>query len=183
LTEIADMPYRAFAERMDPYVDRFRETGEWYYAHPWLNVLLPESTARPYVEDALRTLRPDEIGSSRVVLLYPLRRDLLKRPMLRLPDDDVVFLFAMLRAAPPASPDVERGIAENRMLYEKAQAIGGTVYPIGSIPFTPADWRTHFGGMWETLCTMKRLYDACAILAPGYGIWKAPNLPTTTRSR
>src|SRR5262249_9597158 len=68
LDEITELSYLEFAERLDPHMSRFLLTGEWYFAHPWLNVLLPSSDACAYIEDALQTLSPDEIGSSRVVL-------------------------------------------------------------------------------------------------------------------
>lgn len=89
--------------------------------------------------------------------------------MPQLPDGDVVFLFAVLRTAPPASPEVERAIAGNRSLHEKAKSSGGKAYPIGAIPFTEADWMAHFGARWQVLCAVKHRYDSAPSLRPAMG--------------
>jgi cytokinin dehydrogenase len=178
LSEIADLSYVEFAERLDPSISHFQSTGEWHYAHAWLNVFLPSSQALSYVEYALQILRPDEIGfSSRVMLLYPLRKDRLSRPMLQLPDDEIIFQFSVLRATPQTSPDIQREIKSNWALYEMAKASGGKVYPIGAIPFAEADWMAHFGKTWEALCTRKRRYDPSCILTPGHGIFDMKDYP------
>ncbi|GAA4071931.1 hypothetical protein GCM10022233_56100 [Streptomyces shaanxiensis] len=48
----------------------------------------------------------------------------------------------------------------------RAAAADGTHYPVGSIPFTRADWRTHFGSAWPRLELAKRTYDPRGILVP-----------------
>jgi cytokinin dehydrogenase len=172
LSDITELSYLEFAERLDAPISHFRSTGEWRYTHAWLSVLLPSSQARSYVEYALQSLRPDEIGfSSRVILLYPLRKDRLKRPMLQVPDSNILFQFSVLRASPRTTSDIQHSIAGNRALYEMARASGGKVYPIGAIPFTEADWMAQFGKTWEKLCALKRRYDPGCILTPGQGIF------------
>jgi FAD/FMN-containing dehydrogenase len=66
---------------------------------------------------------------------------------------------------------VDRLLAANRAAYETAAAVGGTQYPVGSIPFTRADWRTHFGAAWPRLESARRTYDPNGILVPGQGIF------------
>jgi hypothetical protein len=95
--------------------------------------------------------------------------------MMPVPKDDFVFLLAVLRVALPNSFGVRHMIASNRNLYERAKSIGGTVYPIGTIPFTQEDWRTHFGPTWPMLCRMKARYDQQCLLTPGQGIFGADN--------
>lgn len=171
LSEITLLPYGDFLRRLEPSVARLMLTGEWQYAHPWLNLLLPCARAHEFVENALRTLQPDDIGASGVVLLYPLRKSRLKRPLLRVPEGPVAFLFALLRAAVPGSPQIEQQIAGNRALYDYAKSLGATVYPVGTVPLTQGDWKTHFGERWPTLCALKHHYDPYSLLTPGQGIF------------
>jgi FAD/FMN-containing dehydrogenase len=56
-------------------------------------------------------------------------------------------------------------------MYERAHALGGTLYPIGSTPLTTEDWRTHYGSDYQTLRTAKEHYDPANVLAPGAEIF------------
>jgi FAD/FMN-containing dehydrogenase len=175
LNEITEMSYLEFLERLDPSVTSLQLTGEWRYAHPWINLFLPAAQVDQFVGGALDVMQPEDIGTSGVILLYPVRTNRLRRPMMPVPEDDFVFLLAVLRAALPNSFGVRHMIASNRNLYERAKSIGGTVYPIGTIPFTQEDWRTHFGPTWPMLCRMKARYDQQCLLTPGQGIFGADN--------
>jgi cytokinin dehydrogenase len=97
-------------------------------------------------------------------------------PLLRVPDQEVVFLFSLLRTAAPdtgaLSTDVM--IAANSTLYQQVRDLGGHQYPIGSIPTTRADWRAHFGSAWPLLAGARHRYDPRGILTPGQGIFPAP---------
>jgi cytokinin dehydrogenase len=77
-----------------------------------------------------------------------------------------------LRTAAPPTPDVVSAmLAANRALYDRAVAVGGTRYSIGAIPFSPADWRRHFGIVWPFLVAAKRRFDPDNVLTPGQGIF------------
>ena len=69
-------------------------TGEWYDPHPWWNMFLPGSATDAFVSGVMADLTEADIGASGVILLYPLRRSALRAPLLRVPDEPVVFLFA-----------------------------------------------------------------------------------------
>ncbi|MFF4503102.1 FAD-binding protein [Streptomyces sp. NPDC001401] len=166
----SDLPYYDFLDRIAPGVEALKEAGLWTYAHPWLNLLLPGRSAAGLTGDVLDALTADDLGPG-VVLAYPLLRKRLTTPLLRTPDDPVPYLFAVLRATPPDdTASVDRLLAANRRAYEATAGAGGTQYPVGSIPFTHADWRTHFGSAWPRLESAKHRYDPCGILAPGQGI-------------
>jgi FAD/FMN-containing dehydrogenase len=79
----------------------------------------------------------------------------------------------VLRTAAPPSPDVVAAmLADNRTLYDRAVAVGGTRYVIGAIPdFTPRDWRRHFGATWDFLAGAKQRFDPDRILTPGQGMF------------
>ncbi|MFE0456016.1 FAD-binding protein [Streptomyces sp. NPDC058914] len=166
-----DRPYYDFLDRLAPLVAADKEAGVWTYAHPWLNLMLPGSSAATVSARILNALTPADLGPG-VVLFYPLLRDRLTTPLLRTSDEDVSYLFDVLSATPPDdTATVDRLLTANRSAYEAAAAVGGTQYPVGSIPFTRADWRTHFGAAWPRLKSAKRTYDPRGILVPGQGIF------------
>lgn len=169
--ERTDRPYYDFLDRLAPAVEALKEAGLWTYAHPWLNLLLPGRSAAAVTGELLDGLTPDDVGAG-IVLVYPLLRERLTTPLLRVPRDPVPYLFAVLRTTPPEdTATVDRLLAANRAAYETAAAVGGTQYPVGSIPFTRADWRTHFGAAWPRLESARRTYDPNGILVPGQGIF------------
>lgn len=169
--ERSDLRYYDFLDRIAPAVEALKEAGLWSYAHPWLNLLLPGRSAAALTGDVLDALTTTDLGPG-VVLVYPLLRERLTTPLLRTPDDPVPYLFAVLRATPPDdTATVGRLLTANRRAYEATAAAGGTQYPVGSIPFTRADWRTHFGPVWPRFESAKHRYDPCGILAPGQGVF------------
>ncbi|WP_221349351.1 FAD-binding protein [Streptomyces beigongshangae] len=174
-TEITDLAYYDFLDRIAPGVAALKEAGLWAYAHPWLDVLLPGRAAAEVAGRILGALTPADLGPGGVVLLYPLVRERLRTPLLRTPDDPVPYLLAVLRTAPPGDPaTVRRLLAANRSAYDLVRAAGGTWYPTGSVPFDDTDWRQHFGPAWPRLAAARRTYDPHGILVPGQGVFRRP---------
>lgn len=174
--QIEDIGYFDFLNRLAPAVAFLESTGEWFDPHPWWNVFLPGSVSDAFVTSVMAGLTEADIGASGVILLYPLRRAALRAPLLRIPDEDTVFLFSLLKTAAPdtgaLSADVM--IKANRALFDQVRELGGYQYPIGSIPTTPADWRDHFGPVWPFFAAARRRYDPRGILTPGQGIFPPP---------
>lgn len=166
--EVDDTTYLEFLDRMRPSEELLRAEGSWFHPHPWLNLLLPDNSVHAIVEEVLgHTPRPD-LGDSGLVLLYPLRVDRLRTPLLRVPPGELVWLFAMLRTGKPDDPaTTTRMIELNETLHRSARRAGGTVYPVNALPMTSEDWRAHFGPAWDALSTAKNQYDPNRILAPG----------------
>ncbi|HEX2132703.1 MAG TPA: FAD-binding protein [Actinophytocola sp.] len=166
-SEISDLPYFDWLNRIYALVEDLKALR---LPGPWINVFLPDAATDAYVSDLLTDLTPADAGG--VVLLYPVPRALLTRPFVTVPDSDVIFLLAILRAVnPPNEADVERLLGVNRDLYEQARAVGGTHYPVGAIPLTPADWRTHYGDRYPGFALAKATHDPRHVLAPGQGIF------------
>jgi cytokinin dehydrogenase len=174
--QIEDLSYFDFADRLAPAVAFLESTGEWYDPHPWWNVFLPGSATDGFVSSVMAGLTTADIGASGVILLYPLLTSVLHLPLLRVPDEDVVFLFSLLRTAAPDTGAVSTDvmIAANSALYQQVRRLGGYQYPIGSIPTTRSDWRAHFGPAWPLLVDARHRYDPRGILTPGQGIFPAP---------
>lgn len=171
--EIADIDYYTFLDRIAPVVAEMKETGLWEYAHPWMNLLLPGEGIASLAAELLADLTPETVGPGGAVLLYPLRREHLRAPLLRMPPGPTPYLFAVLRGCPPDDEAaVRRLISANRRAYEKVRAQGGKRYPVDSVPFRRADWRDHYGPVWPRLRAAKERYDPRGILTPGHGIFR-----------
>lgn len=169
--QTSDLAYYDFLDRLAPGVAALKEAGLWSYAHPWLNLLLPGRSALSLTGALLDDLTAADLGPG-VVLLYPLLRERLHTPLLRTPRDPVPYLLAVLRTTPPDdTATIDRLLAANRSAYDTVHAAGGTHYPVGSVPFGPADWRDHFGSAWRQLATARQTYDPHGILVPGQGIF------------
>lgn len=171
---IEDFTYVDFVNRLAPGVGFLKSTGQWYDPHPWINLLLPNASVDAFMQTTLANLTATDVGASGVALLYPVPSRLLTRPFLRIPDGDLVFLFALLRTASPDSNalSVPQALAGNRTLYTKAVAAGATQYPVGSIPqLTHADWARQYGPALARFTALKKKYDPHFIMTPGQGIF------------
>ncbi|GGS51592.1 FAD-binding protein [Actinokineospora fastidiosa] len=165
--EITDLPYRAWLNRITDVVDQIRPLR---LPNPWVNLFLPDAGTDAFVADVLSRLTPAEVGGG-PILLYPVHRARMTRPMVRLPDTDLVFLLSILRALPADDATVDALLADNRAMYDDAVRIGGTQYPIGSIPVTPADWQRHYGARYRRVLADKATYDPRRVLTPGQHVF------------
>ena len=174
LRQITTLRYFDFLDRLAAPIAFLKSTGEWSDPHPWWNMFLPGTVTDAFVTQVMAGLTEADIGASGVILLYPLRRAAINVPLLRVPDEPVIFLFAVLRTAAPdtgGALPAHTMLAANRELFDHARHLGGYAYPIGSIPTSPPDWRQHYGPLWPFLAAARRRYDPAGILTPGQGIF------------
>ncbi|MGH8991929.1 MAG: FAD-binding protein [Acidimicrobiia bacterium] len=167
---VDDRPQALWVRRVEERVAALQAMGLWGRPHPWLDLFVPAPAADRLLADVLATPVTRGVGPLRI-LLYPLRRSRVGRPLLRLPEDDVSFLLDVLCTAGPAPGAVGKMVAANRVLFERCRELGGTLYPIGAVPLTPADWERHFGPQWDHLAAAKRRFDPEGVLTPGPGIF------------
>jgi hypothetical protein len=176
--QIQDVTYADFIDQLAPAVAFLKSTGEWFDPHPWLNLLVPDAAADTFVTTTVAGMTAADIGASGVVLVYPVPTAKLTAPLLRVPrDGEFAFVFAILRTASPDAGALPASamLAANSELYHDNQSLGGTQYPVGSIPgLTRHDWRLQYGGQWPFFVTAKHRYDPRRILAPGQGIFPPP---------
>lgn len=160
--------YLGWAYRLDPAVEFLKAIGDWYRPHPLVDLFVPASRAEPVIGSALSTLTPRDIGIG-PILLYPVRTARFTRPLFRVPNEEAVFLFSLLRTTADSDPELLRGqLASNRALYDANVAAGGTWYPIGAIAdYDQDDWRCHYGELWPRVVDAKRRYDPDNLLTPG----------------
>ena len=173
--QISDLGYYDFLDRLASAVAFLESTGEWYDPHPWWNMFLPGSVTDAFVSGVMADLTEADIGASGVILLYPLRRSALRAPLLRVPDEPVIFLFSLLRTAAPDSGgalSADAMLSGNRALFERARDLGGYEYPIGSIPMTRPTGGSISARNGRSWPPRGSRYDPGGILTPGQGIFK-----------
>jgi FAD/FMN-containing dehydrogenase len=171
-TTIQEFLYVDWQNRLAPVVTALRQSGVWFFPHPWFNVFLPGSQVVAYVRNVLAHLSVADTGNG-PFLCYPFRRSKLHRHFVQTPQEEVCYLVSILRTAPPDIHVVNAQVAANRALFEQARELGGTHYPIGALSFSPADWRQHFGAHWQRFLRQKARYDPRQVLTPGQGIFDA----------
>jgi hypothetical protein len=131
-TEVEELGFGTFLDRAAPGVIARVEAGEWEWPHPWLNVFLPDSTADAVIEQVVTELSPVDLENFGLVLTYPIPTAALPTPLLRVPDEPITFLFALLLTADPRQPGaVEQLTARTRQIHELARSAGGIRYPVG----------------------------------------------------
>lgn len=129
-TDVEELTFFDFADRMRPDVEKFIELGEWEHPHPWGQVILPAAQAATFIEHTLADTTPADIGPSGFILIKRFCPGPV--PMLRAPSDAVI--FGLLRTASPGCHTVTQMLAANDQLYDRAQAIGGVPYPPRPVP-------------------------------------------------
>ncbi|WP_418961186.1 FAD-binding protein [Streptomyces tritici] len=169
--QIQDVPYFDFVNRLAPAVEAFKAMGEWQRPHPWYDSFLPASTVNTVVTDTLSGLKGNAIGVTAVILLYPILTAKCATPLPIMPDEELVYLFSLLKTASPGADSAEEMVAANRAQYDVTRAAGGCWYPIGSVPLTKEDWVRHFGPFWAEFDAARRRYDPDGVLTPGQRIF------------
>jgi len=169
--QIEDKSYFDFLNRLADTIALLKSIGVWSYPHPWLNLFVPSSAVESFVGKVVSTLTLADTGQG-PVLLYPVKTNRFRLPLFRVPREEIVFLFAILRtAAPPEDAVVTRMLSDNRRLFEQNRDEGVYRYPVDAIPFSQNDWQHHFGSVWGKLVSAKRRYDPDNLLTPGQGIF------------
>ncbi len=168
--QIEDKSYFDFLNRLAPQIAFLKSIGVWSQPHPWFAVFVPSTAVVHYVGEIVSTLTLADTGNG-PVLLYPVKTNRFKLPLFQVPDEEVVFLFNILRTAPTDTNVINRMVADNRAFFERNREKGGYRYPIDAIPFSQEDWQQHFSRVWEKFLSAKRRYDPDNILTPGQGIF------------
>ena len=139
---VDDLPTHEFANRLVPAFDIWKRLGTWEHMHPWMEVVLPWSTAPEYLDTVLPDLSPGvQVGGH--VLLWPARASVSEVPLFMHPKEEYLIGFGILPAVPPKMWDTVR--PRLQAASELSIAMGGKRYLSGFIDFTPRQWRQHFG--------------------------------------
>ena len=176
--KIVEWSYLDFVLRIDAKIDALRAAGKWTgVPHPWVDVFLPGQQAGAFFADTFSRLEFDDLGAVGYSVVFAIQRSLLTRRYFAVPESttDWIFLFDLLTAAPEPGPNtgfVADKLARNREIYERARAIGGTLYPISAVLMEPADWAKQYGPRYKDFAALKKRHDPAGILTPGPRMFK-----------
>ena len=169
---ISDLTYRDDALAFAKFENLLRSRGQWSTPKPWLLTFLRGNNAEQTAAEILAGLTNADVGPFGRITYYPILTNACRTPLLRLPDEEVVFPFNVIRI--PTSndaPAMQRMVEQNRALYDRIRSAGGIQYPVGAFPMSRSDWKDHFGSSWTRLAEAKRRHDPGNLLTPGYGIF------------
>ncbi|HEX8145914.1 MAG TPA: FAD-binding protein [Pyrinomonadaceae bacterium] len=164
-----DLTYFEYTDLVVKLIDSLNEAGLGGFPHPWLDLFVPGSEIDDFASRTIASLDPSLFLPGSLILFYPFVRSRLTRPMLRTPDEEVFFLFDILRTVPHEA--VGAVVAENRRLYEESRDIGGKFYTISAAPLEHHDWVKHFQPFWGRLVSEKSRHDPDNVLGPGPGVF------------
>lgn len=170
-TEITDLPFVAWANRVEQFVQFWQANDLWTSPHPWSDLFLPDSEVEDFVSATLATLTPAEVGAG-VQLLYPFRRSRTDCSRVQLPDSETLWLYDILRFPPRDAAFAESLVMDNRTLFDRATAVGGKRYPVSAVPMSQADWIRHYGSEWFSVVRAKSRFDRRNTLTPGQRIFR-----------
>jgi FAD/FMN-containing dehydrogenase len=135
-------------------------------ANPWIDVLLPGSVAKEYIETALKRIpafidfRTTPVGSFGMVSRNT------NMPMFPLPEEELIIGFGMYPTMPKSQ--LQPVLEQLNLLTNLAFQMGGKRYMASWAEFDLPQWRLQFGDYWTKVNEMKRKYDPKGILNPGF---------------
>lgn len=164
-----DITYFEYTDLVVQLIDNLNAAGLGGFPHPWLDLFVPGSQIDDFASQTIASLDPSLFLPGSLILFYPFVKSRLTRPMLRVPDEEVFFLFDILRTIPHEA--VNSVIAENRSLYKRNRDLGGKFYTISAVPLDHLDWMKHFQPVWGALVSEKSKHDPDNVLGPGPGVF------------
>jgi cytokinin dehydrogenase len=134
---------------------------------PFVYLCIPASR---YVEYTSGILSSPTEAAFLVPRMSAWRRNVIKRPLTRMPDEEIIYRFQLSRVL-PAGTDTGSMIALNRTLYERACDIGGYRMTSSAVAMSQDDWKRHYGPVWQTVQAAKTKFDPKNVLTPGHGMF------------
>ena len=174
LRQPTSMAYLDHLGRLAALEEALRADGRWASPHPWLTTFVGDTAVESVVSAELDRLdAPADLGRFGQVVLSPIRTRAVTSPLLRLPPEPLCHAFNLIRLPGTDDPAAaERLVEANRAIYHRVRDTGSTLYPASAaLPLTPAEWRDHFGPLFELLCEAKERFDPDMLLTPGYEIF------------
>jgi cytokinin dehydrogenase len=169
--QVEDRTYFEYTDIVVQIIDTLNAAGLGGFPHPWVDLFVPDSAIDDFASQTIATLDPAFFLPGSIILFYPFVRSRLTRPLLRAPNEEIFFLFDILRTVPPDLAIVNAVLAQNRSLYDQNSDLGGKFYTISAVRLEPHDWKKHFQPFWGLLVSKKSKYDPDNVLAPGPGVF------------
>ncbi|HEY5729888.1 MAG TPA: FAD-binding protein [Anaerolineales bacterium] len=167
-----DFPFIEIVDRV-PALRNLEASGRINLPHPWFDIFLPDSNIDLFLNEIFESLTPADIGKDFPISLFPITTMACTRPLFRLPNEPLAFLFD-LQSTVSDSGTTSEYLDRNRRLFERARDLGGKLYLIGATPLAGKDWDMHFHPYWDRFVEAKKRFDPDNVLAPGPGIFTTP---------
>ncbi len=135
-------------------------------ANSWIDVLLPGSMAKEYIDIALKHIpsfldfRTVPVGS------FCLVNRNIEMPMFPLPEEDLVIGLGLYPTIPKFQ--IKHVTEQLNFLTDLGLQMGGKRYMATWADFDLPKWRLQFGDYWPKVNEIKRKYDPQMILNPGF---------------
>jgi hypothetical protein len=170
-----EIGYLDYCLQVDQLLERLAAgAGGWQgVAHPWFDAFLPASRFQDFLEEVLPTLNPTldvgpaALGPLAQIHVFPLLTRYLRKPLLRVPNEPLVYLLDLLTSGYQVGSTTkyqEEMLARNRRLFALARSLGGTRYNITAVPMTTATWCDELGGAFAAFAAQKCVHDPANIL-------------------
>ena len=160
-----DLPTYEFFARLAPVFDLWKRGGTWEHVHAWTETVMPWETT-PDLLDALLPDLPPSILVGGHILLWPAKGTTSRSRLFMRPEGENLMGFGILPAIPPPFWTEAKPMLD--VASRLSIAMGGKRYLSGFVEFSEAEWREHFGPMWEPFAQAKRRWDPDGILNPGF---------------
>ncbi|GJD16243.1 dehydrogenase containing FAD binding domain [Rivularia sp. IAM M-261] len=125
--------------------------------HPWIDLILPASQAKAYIETTLERL-PSVLDCSHTLMgSFCLYNKSTKLPMFSVPNEEFMIGFGIYPIIPEFQ--LQPVLTELKSLTDLAFKHGGKRYLSGWVDFNQQQWQTQFGDYWPKLNELKNKYD------------------------
>jgi len=169
--QVEDRTYFEFTDLVVQLIAALDAAGFGGFPHPWLDMFVPDSKLNNFASQAIANLDPSTFLPGSIILFFPFFRSRITRPLFRLPNEELFFLFDILLTTPSDPASVNAALAQNRSLYEQNRDLGGKFYTISAVRLEPHDWKKHFQPFWGLLVSEKSKHDPDNVLGPGPGVF------------
>ncbi len=134
---------------------------------PFLAVWIPASATKDYVAQIL-SMSSDVAGADSFSF-WPLNARRFKRPLFKVPDEEIFFSIWMIRSVAPNDPTaLSAMLASNHSLLQQMTVVGGKDYRQYGMVISQAEWVEHFGpDVWRRFSDAKKKFDPNKVLTPG----------------
>jgi cytokinin dehydrogenase len=140
-------------------------------AHVFTDVLVPWSSLERFIKATQAHIFPSIVHVEHMVL-WPMTRAPMTRPMLRIPAEEMFTGFGLYSRVPQAyGPST---LAATQGFVDLAMMMGGTYYLTGSVRLDAPRLARQFGETWPAVREAKRTYDPQGLLNPGLFLWEEP---------
>ncbi|EDX74205.1 FAD binding domain protein [Coleofasciculus chthonoplastes PCC 7420] len=134
--------------------------------NPWIDILLPESTAKDYMETTLKRIPAFLDFKNTFIGSYCLISDNTNMPMFPLPKGELIFGFGMYPILPKSK--LKPVLEQLNKLTDLGFQMQAKRCMTSWVEFDLPQWRLQFGDYWSKVNEMKGKYDPNGILNPDF---------------